>query len=490
MRSPNQPRPRALRSHLPRCARALVAAAAALLLGALLPAARAAAEGTLDGRLAEARDAYVKALERAASWASENQVLLERDATYALILRVAPDHARARAGLKYVREAKGGRWRQKDYVAPKNWNKGLVATAQKKRAEAFAPYRDAVLAALEDGAGPKPGKKAEVLEGLIDLAPDDPALREPRGDVERDGHWYLPETIDGIARREAFRALKKRVRAELPEPAADPAGKNWPGALTTGPFTVWSTKADEVRPYVVLMETAHRFLKGALPGEVKEKVGMRYILVQDRDTARKWLSEQGPEYADARRDVEHYGSIHLPTGSVLCYLKDPQWRRISCLRQVVSRIFDHSSRGDRDRGWILEGLEQRLCWHIDAAHGNPFGQTGHSDGPREDAGEGMPDTEADWIGAAARALTEDPVPRFRMLLTRRLNAMEVPDSLAAYALGAFLLEGRPESLGPLVKASMTMDDADKQAEAAFGVDATTLAWRVRRFAMETASLDR
>jgi hypothetical protein len=229
-------------------------------------------------------------------------------------------------------------------------------------------------------------------------------------------------------------------------------------------------------------------LKAALKGEVRQKTAMRYLLVEDRDTARKWLSARGPDYAEARRDVEHYGSIQLPTGSVLCYLKEPASRRVSALRQVVSRVINHWSRGDRDRGWILEGLEQRLCWHIDSTQGHPFSSHGHSEAPREDRGEEPPDSEEDWIAHAAKALAEDPIPRFRMLLTRRLNAMEVADSLAAYALGAFLLEGRPEALGPFLKATMTLDDADKQSEAAFGVDAATLAWRVRRFAIETAAL--
>lgn len=465
-------------------------AVGALVLGAFLPASRSAADGTLDGRLAEARDAYVKSLEKVASWAAESQVFLERDETFALILRLAPDHARARAALKYVRAPKEGGWVQKDYVAPKNWNKGLVATAQKKRAEAFAPYRDAVLAALEGATGLKPAKKDEVLEGLIDFSPDDRALREPRGDVEKDGHWYLPETIDGIKKREAFRQLRKSVRAELPPAEEEPGGKSWPCALTTGPFTAWSTEAGECRPLVLLMETADRFLKAALKDEVRAKTTMRILLVQDRDTARKWLAEQGPEFADALRDVDHYGSIQLPTGSVFCYLKQPAQRRMMALRQVVSRIVNHWSRGDRDRGWILEGLEQRLCWHIDATQGQPFGSHGHSEAPRDDRGADLPENDEDWIAHAARALTVDAVPRIRMLLTRRLNAMEVDDTLAAYALGAFLLEGRPESLGALLKATMTLDDADKQAEAAFGVDATALAWRVRRFALETATLER
>jgi hypothetical protein len=461
------------------------------LLAALLPArARLTADGPVDSRLAEAREAYVSRLEGVAAWSAENQVYLERDKAYALILRLAPDHPRSRSALKYVRLPKGGGWAQKDYVPPKNWNKGMIAAARKKLDDAFGPYRDAVLGALDEAGPDLPSaKREEAFEGLVDLAPDDATLRSARGDVEQDGHWYLPETIEGSAQRAAFQALRARVRAEPLQVAQDADAKGWDGALTTGPFSVWSADAAECEPMVRLLETAARFVRGAIPTVARKETKLQVILLTDRERARKWVARQGPEYAQVLRDVERFGSVWLPTGRLLCYLDGTQARRKSVLRQVVGLALEEGDFGDRDRGWIPEGLQQRLCWHADRTHGNSFGKKGDTADVEKAAGHVLPDAEEDWLAAAAASLAVDPVPRFRALLTRRLNAMEAPDALAAYALGAYLLEGRPEALLDFVKATMTLDDADKQAEAGFGVDAATLAWRVRRWAMETAGRD-
>lgn len=471
-------------------------AAAVLALAVLAPAwgtSRLEAEGPPDARLAEAGAALVRRLEGVASWCHESQVFLERDATYREILRFAPDHARSRSVLKYTRDLKTKAWVQKGYVEPKNWNKGHVPTAQRRRQEAVLPYRDAVLALL-DGAGAawSPARRAEVGERLVDLMPEDATLRAARGDVEDEGRWLLPESVEGRKRRREFEALRRKIDAEPPAVRRDEQGQGWECAITTGAVSVWSTAGAECLPLLLLADAAERFFTAAVGPGRETRTPFRALMLEDRDAARRWLAKAGPEYDEARRDVEKFGSLWLPIGAVLGFLREPEDRRSSVLVQCLQRGLLLRVRRDRSRGWVGAGLLQRLSWHVDAHHGAGFTADEHTEGKgkrgAEEEVETVPAADTSWLAAAAATLEADPVRRISTLLTRRTNAMEAQDVLAAYALASYLLEGRPEALMPFLEATYSLDDADAQAQKAVSVDVATLAWRVRRWALEAVSL--
>lgn len=468
----------------------------ALVLGALLGIVlgpRAGDAGPLDDQLAEARRALVRELEAVATWCHQNQVFAARDRTYEAILRVDPDHARSRASLKYTRAKKGPWERRDEYKAPSDWNKGLAPEAAKRLAGALAGYRtriEEIVAA--QGEALRPQRRVAIQEGLVDLLPDDPDLRRSRGDVEHGGRWLLPETVEGIERRTHIAAMARKASEDVspPQPDPDAAASGWRAGVRTARFEVYGDAPEaECRGVASLLEAGHGFL-GSLLGPVNAAPTPRQILIfDDPNRARRWLMAQGADHLEAQRTFEHVTAVWIPNGANMRYHPDPVARRMGAARQLLQRGIGVRFEGDRDRGWISEGLGQRLCWHLAGRHGAAFVNIGRTE-RATDRGEGalLPDPEQPWLPAAARALAEDPAPKIHAVLTMRLNAMRVEEVLVAYALAAYVLEGRPEGLAPLLKATLTLDDADRQSLDAFGVDADTLAWRVRRWVLESAGL--
>jgi hypothetical protein len=463
-----------------------VAALALLVAGT----GRDARADAIDAKLAEARAAFVRRLEAVAAWCNAHQVYGERDDVYRRILAFQPDHATAREFLKYRRVAKV--WVQSpDYVAPTNWNKANVPEARKRLRAASEPYRDAVLAVLEEAGPDLPATRREqLMESLLDLCPDDPAVRRARGDVEHEGRWVLPETVDGIKRRAALAAAKREAAKDAPEPTHDEKtiAEGWEGAARTEQVLVYGhVPSDECEKLAATLEITHRFLIAAVGKPMEDLHPRQVILLPDRDTARRLVKARtGDEWADVLRKVELVSGLWLPTGALMSYREEASERRVAVLRQQIDVYLDAHFRG-RQRGWVSEGLGQRLCKHAAGRHGPGFVNVETTElltGDDEDV-RVPPETE-EWMGAAARALDRDPGPRIRAVLTMRLNAMKGGDVLAAYALAAYLLEGRAEALLPMLEATMASDDADKQCRDALGVDAETLAWRVRRWAAEAA----
>ena len=431
-------------------------------------------------------------MERVAAWCHESQVFAERDRVYETILVLAPDHARSRSVLKYTRPKKDGPWEQGGYMPPKNWNKGLVPEAAKRLDTVLATYRDAVQDALAEAGDRVPtGRGSALLEELVDLLPDDPVLRRSRGDVEHEGRWLLTETVEGIARRKALRAILARAEANVPPVRPDPiaAQKSWRSGLIGAHFAAYGHVDEaECRALVQQMEAGHAFLLDVLGASGVAPGPKRVLLMENAKAARDWLfAQEGAEYAEAKRVFPHVTALWLPSGTNLRFHPDPAVRRVGALRQVIDAAIEARTEGDRERGWITEGLGQRLTWHVTGRHGPAmvsFGQT--ESGADRNVEDVLPNPEREWLTAAARVLQANPVPRVEAVLTMRLNAMRVDDVLVAYALGAFLLEGRAESLAPFLKASLTLDSADRQCLDVFGVDAATLAWRLRRWTLEAS----
>jgi hypothetical protein len=453
---------------------------------------RACADAIDDG-LVKARRGLVSRLESIATWCNEQKLHGERDRTFRRILLLDPDHARSRAGLKFKRERKGAPWVQApDYKEPPDWNKGLLPEAAKRRVEAALAFRVAALDVVES-AGPDvpPGRREAVVELVIDVAPEDGELRRGRGDVERDGRWWLAETIGAYERRREIGKIVRSSREEAPTPVPDKKalGIGWPAAARTDRFLAYGevTQAECVDT-VTLLETSRSVMPRLFQPKEVRPWPKTTVLFPGRAAAQEFLSTK-PSYADALRISGEVSGL-IVDGMYVGYRSDRADRTVAALRQALDAELDMRFPSERDRGWVDEGVGQRLCWLVARRHGPSFvvlGGTEHAGAEREEEVD-LPSEELDRIPAAAEVLGKDPARRVRALLTMRLNAMRNADALAAYALAAYLIEARPESLVDFLSACFASDDPEAMCRDGLGVDAETLAWRVRRWAMETASL--
>ena len=73
------------------------------------------------------------------------------------------------------------------------------------------------------------GRHEAVTEMVIDVAPEDAEIRKSRGDVEKDGRFFLPETLDGVKRREEIVEALRQAEAAAPtaQPDAEAVAKKW-----------------------------------------------------------------------------------------------------------------------------------------------------------------------------------------------------------------------------------------------------------------------
>jgi len=262
-----------------------------------------------------------------------------RDRALKQLLLFAPENPRARSLLKYSR-AKGGGWVQSpDYREPSDWSRGLVPHAEKRLLEALGPYRDAVLGALAAHPELPSARREEAMERLVDMLPNDAELRKSRGDVERDGQWVLPETVEGektrATRRKQVEDHEPRARADVED---DPKARanGWRAAVRSKHRSVQgSGDREEVTDALVAMEVADALCRDVF-GDAPPKGPAVTLLVRSLEEARRVI-EQDPLDKEALRIFDQVGGQPLRNGTYLSYYETSEFRRLGGVRNVAAR---------------------------------------------------------------------------------------------------------------------------------------------------------
>ncbi len=472
--------------------RQAVGTALVALLVLLAAGPREAHGDAFADALAKARRGLVERLETLATWCDGSRIAGERDRVFRLILAFDPDHVRARQGLRYARAGRGKPWVQSsEYREPPDWDKGNLKEAARRRGEAARAFLDRALAALS-AAGPDvpPGRREEAVETAIDVAPDDGEIRRGRGDVERDGRWSLAETVDAAKRRAEISASVHAAEVAAPPVRTDERAiaDGWPAAVATESFrALGRVDREECRRTVLCPEVGRRFLAAPLGASGQKPWPRITYLYEDREAAKKFVAKV-PTWSDFAREMDEVGGGALPDGSYISYFGDAARRTsapfASWAEREIDRLFPAR------RAWITQGLSQLLCWRAFRLHAPHTVSVEGTDHPQDIDAESeipLPESTEDWMPAAAAVLARDPARRVRSLLTMDFNAFRSGDLLAAYALASYLFEGRFESLKPFLQAVAESDDPDAMCRTGLGADADVLAWRLRRFAIETAS---
>lgn len=442
-----------------------------------------------DGVAAARRMAVVK-LEALASSCDGQRNYGTRDVVFERILRLEPDHARARAALKYTRETPSDPWaRKKPYARPADWNPGLAAQAAGKVATALAGYRDAVLASVDEPGVP-PARREAALETLVDLLPDDEGLHERRGDVRDGARWVLPETLTARKRRAELAAIAAKAKAEMP-PLADTVGTQptWRTALSAGQLRFWSTQSAE-RSYDALTDclVARAVTRHAvgLPADRLPNVEQIYVVVGLKAAIEVInLNVHDPELRAAKlAEAPQVAAVWL-RGAFLDYDLYVDTCRARCARAVSNG--ELKDRFTNHEGMFLaECIGQRLVRLSLGVHSPSViivkgtelpGSSGVQPGA-------YPRDPKAWLPQAAELLATDGERLLTTVLTARLNAVGVEHALVGYALAAYLLEGRPELFERFVDTLERTSDAAKTVAEVLSGDLPSLVTRLRRFCLE------
>ena len=208
------------------------------------------------------------------------------------------------------------------------------------------------------------------------------------------------------------------------------------------------------------------------------------ILLNNRREAREHARRKR-ESESTLKDIEDVSALWLDSGEYMAYWTDESYRVLGGLRGVIDSYLDRTFRGHK-RGWITEGIGQRLTYTVTRQHGANYvslSATERYQDEDEDA-DFLPDEPSAWPHAAAKVLERDGPKRLAAVLTMRLNAMKAGDVLVAYGLAAYLLEARPDLFLSFVKTSAEKNDANAICEEALGADVATVAWRIRRWLLQ------
>jgi hypothetical protein len=182
-------------------------------------------------------------------------------------------------------------------------------------------------------------------------------------------------------------------------------------------------------------------------------------------------------------------SSWLPkTFHIWIHAPEPALRLEWCSRQAMGHQLSRRFGIRGAPGWAFEGCGLYLSGLIASQRRTFFvkrTEYGESGTRKDDLWSRLREKETDWREEARKLLASKEAPDLRLLLGKKLNAMNTEDMLASFALCAFLLEGRAEEAPKLLLAVGKGKQESIAVLSKAGLDPATLEIKLRRWLEET-----
>jgi len=414
-----------------------------------------------DADVAAARGATVLLLEEFVAYTGTAKLYLERDRAWEAIVRLDPANEAAHKGLKHTKN-RDGSWKVPEKPATsKNFGKDLTECAR-RRAEIAAAHRNALVAIAEKQAL-APAARRALYDELLTIDPDNAESRALLGEARRDDQWVLAETVASKTRRGELCALVKELVAAVPAPVKieprereAPLGVTWSACFATPKVRVFSSgDAAEALNVAVQCTAAVELFRRvtSAPKDVPDVVDI-YLLTsagardafvaawpgwsaEDRSRVKTWAGTGLPnEIHHARWDADAPKRL------------DGAVRHMLGLLTLFNYGFDHQK-----CAWAWEGFGLYLTRELVGTH-----YTWYSTGPTSGDAESkellgkLMMGDANWMNEAFQRSKRGKGTKIEALCSRPIDTFGVDDVLTAYALAAYLLEGRAERVGALFTA--------------------------------------
>jgi hypothetical protein len=461
----------------------------AVFLIVIVFVASSRAQGTQDAELAAARKAAVAQLESFVEWTGTAKLYLERDKAWEAILRLDPSHEAAHKGLKHQRQ-RDGSWKVPEKPAvTKNISKDL-AECSRRRMELAASYRKD-LVAYADSRSLAPSARRALYEDLLAIEPEDEASRALLGEARRDDAWVLQETVAAKARRGELKALVKELVGAVAAPSAieprereKPLGVTWTACVATPKVRVFSSGAADEAKNVAIQCTAAVELFRKLTAAPKDAPDVVDIYLLTTPAARDAFLAAWPGWsAEERTRMKTWAGTGLPNE-----IHHARWdvdapRRLDgAVRHMLGLLTLYNFGFDHQKcAWAWEGFGLYLTRELVGTH-----YTWYSTGPTSGDAESkellgkLMMGDANWLNEAFQRSKRGKGTKIEALATRSIDKFGVDDVLTAYALAAYLLEGRADAVGPLY-AAIGASGADKALSEVLQLSPTELDARLVRW---------
>lgn len=477
-----------------------------------------AKEGSIQEDWTTAVVEAVKRLEGLAKQAHSRKLYQSRDALCERLLSLDPEHAEARAWLKYKR--RDGAWVRKRYTQPKDRGSKAAALEQEQADKAWLSWwRQELLDVYEAAREAKDRRtQASVLEAARVWLPDEPEFRALAGEVryEQGGkaRWILRDSQRALKNRARYLLEARNAARAVPDPKPgqleqiDRGGQfSWPVVIQGKTVRLLgNVSKQEMALHHQIAESAAAVFRsvfgqrGQLPS-VQGRYSAGYPLYI-ASTLKSGNAFMASEPGVTKRDMEFLQSLvatylgKRPGGLVK---SDDEETRLEATSRTLQGEFQvrRLAQSTASKGaWASEAVTHYLAW-LQVRTRRIFTVADKQGGRYTQPGPGVPtweermaDQSVDWHHLAAEAIGALSVPDLHRMAATDGNDLKTLEMLAGYGLAVFVLEAKPERSVAFFHdvASQQQVDLDVVLKKHLGKDLTTLRPHLLRWLKEMGDL--
>jgi hypothetical protein len=447
------------------------------------------------GAYKKAREELVPKLRALAAWSETGQFFLERNRACEAILAFEPDDDAARRTLHYARD-KDGKWQRG--IVPKSSppDPEHAAEVAAKHEDAYASFRVAALA-LVAGKDGDVATRERALDELVAVEPDCAEARAADREELVDGKWTLVETGKSKARRKEIVAALDAARKTCPAPttgtpnAAESAIAAWSDVREVPMVRVLGApktlEADAIARNASVVFATCALVTGV---PTPPKTRLHFFVFPNRTEGLAVVARDKRLDAEDRAFAKSLGgSFAVPkSDDYYVWSAIPAARVESGMRLVVSEILWNAFGPTAKTVWAREGACHWYSEILLGTHHCHFVRRSEYADPakkKDDLAKRMFDDAVDWA-AEARALDQaGKWPDLRITLACDANNATAEDTLAAYCLARYLIEGRPDAFATAMRAVGAEKSSPDTVAASLGATVDGLDRRLRRWLRET-----
>ena len=466
--------------------RAIVIVAAALAFALAAPARADLADDARTSALKKAGPS----LEELGAWCGEQKLLRKRAAIGALLVAVDADHESARAWLQFKRDKRGDWVRPPGVASPADTRSDDWPEWVARRTQVLDPVRKALEDVCDAPRFAKSPGSERTLRLLIELYPEDVKLREKHGERRVAGRWVLEETAataDGRKRVETWvRDAMKAASAKAPVVERKVAGEeaHWAcSAALENVYVATTGNAKEVEAFVTNLVAAERLVDLAMGRTAGERKPLRCDMFLNYWENHRYLEKCTELSAEDKKKYDDWRSWWREPERLVVWDNDPVDRIDDAVRQLIDHQRSRARRIWDAPAWLSEGLGLYLTWKLLGTRRTYFIQdTEYAD---QEIRKDMLKPNADWVALARKLAQKQGGTRLPILAGTPLNGLTAEDDVMAFAVAAYVVETRPQSVADLYEQAAASKSIEAALTASLGLDLESLDARFARWLEET-----
>lgn len=433
---------------------------------------------------AKVRRELADGLYETGKWCHKKKWYQERDRLYREAIEVEPSHLKARKALGYERRRDGSWELKKEQEEQRNRGRVDLEAIEERAAKALDDWREATHELLEDYAATvTDAQRREEYQLICDRFPDDEAAHKGLGHVPGwEGRpWVSKAVRASYDRRKQLKEIVSREREvgramEDLEPREFEAGLTWEASGKNARARAFSRiGAEDAKAALELAYAAQSLVNEGCGIDVELPEGLTFYLVEDNAQ----LIEVAQAHPESAADgLDGVGSFWLDWRSMVTWGEDTTIRVDAVARQTVSWLLRHKYKLSVKQGWAWEGIGLYLSFRVCGTRLRFFVRESDYVGA-EGRSDDLRNPEANWLKLAKDVLQKQP-PNMKFLLGKDVNSLTERDLLVAYALGAYLVEGRKAEL-PKILSRITTEPSTVVLQEELGLDPDQLGKELRRW---------